>query len=112
MSLDKIQWKHVNLYNYKLKDKDKNGMTIGIHEIEPGQFEVFVSVCNKKDSFCKKTGRIQATANPSVILPLKDIPTYLANHSSRLYKHWGVKTRFNYEVDQWKLWCFRFVGSK
>ena len=111
MSLDKIQWKHVNLYNYEPKYKDKNGMTVGIHEIEPGQFEVFVSTCNKKDSFCKKTGRIQATANPSVILPLKEIPTYLANYSNRLTTYSGQNT-FRYEVEKWKVWCFRFVGGK
>lgn len=111
MSLDKIQWKHVNLYNYEPKFKSSNGMTVGIHETTPGQFEVFVSTCNKKDPFCKRTGRIQATANPSVILPLKDIPVYLANYSNRLRKHTS-HTTFNYEVELWKIWCFRFVGGK
>ena len=111
MNLDKIQWKHVNLYNYEPKFKSSNGMTVGIHETTPGQFEVFVSTCNKKDSFCKKTGIIQATANPSVILPLKDIPVYLANHSSRLMKYYPHAT-FRREVENWKIWCFRFVEGK
>lgn len=90
--------------------RNYNGMTVAMTKdpTTPGNYLVSVALCSTKDQYCRKTGREVALNKVPESLPLKDIPNYIANYHVRVYFQPSVQG-FKYFLDQWKVFCFKFI---
>lgn len=79
----------------------KGGATVRVvgDMAKPGNVDVQVAVCSRKDNFCKKTGRDLAEKASIKAVPLRYLPQELARIEDKLIAEKRIRPSATYGLD-------------